>query len=137
MNYMIAKRDSFPNYKAENLLSGALHNSIARAVLRRAQIPLDARLWALSDAALEQTAGVLERYELPLAGTLGFEEAQVTAGGVRTGEFDPETMASRLMPGLYACGEVLDVDGDCGGFNLQWAWASGRMAGLAAGGLLP
>ena len=137
INYMIAKRDNFPDYKAENLLSGALHNSIARVVLRRAQIPLDARLWALSDAALEQTAAVLERYELPLAGTLGFEEAQVTAGGARTGEFDPETMASRLVPGLYACGEVLDVDGDCGGFNLQWAWSSGRMAGLAAGGMLP
>jgi len=57
----------------------------------------------------------------------------VTAGGVRTEDFDPETMESRLIPGLYACGEVLDIDGDCGGYNLQWAWSSGRMAGLHAG----
>lgn len=135
IKYMASKRDSFPDYKAENLLTGTLHNSIARAVLRRAQIPLEARLWALSDGALEQVADILVRYELPLTGTLGFEDAQVTAGGVCTDEFDPETMASRLVPGLYACGEVLDVDGDCGGYNLQWAWASGRMAGLAAGGL--
>ena len=50
-------------------------------------------------------------------------------GGLQTGEFDPRTMQSRLVPGLYACGEVLDVDGDCGGFNLQWAWSSGWLAG--------
>ena len=85
---------------------------------------------------MEQIGEVLVRYELPLLGTLGFEDAQVTAGGVRTDGFDPETMESRLVPGLYACGEVLDIDGDCGGYNLQWAWSSGRLAGLAAGGLL-
>ena len=136
IEYMKNKRNNFSDYKAENLLSGVLHNSISRTVLRRAQIPLEARLWALSDAALDQIAGGLERFGLPLTGTLGFEDAQVTAGGVDTSGFDPETMASRLVPGLYACGEVLDVDGDCGGYNLQWAWSSGRLAGLAAGGLL-
>ena len=134
--YLTAKRDDFSDQKAENILSGALHNSIARAALRRAGIPLEARLWALSDRALEQIAEALTRYELPLTGTLGFDDAQVTAGGVETSGFDPETMESRLVPGLYACGEVLDVDGDCGGYNLQWAWSSGRLAGLAAGGLL-
>ena len=67
---------------------------------------------------------------LPITGTCGFDQAQVTAGGLRTGEFDPRTMESRLTPGFYACGEVLDIDGDCGGFNLQWAWASGHLAGL-------
>ncbi len=136
LQYMSAKRDNFSDYKAENLLNGALHNAIARTVLRRAQIPQDARLWALSDGALEQIAEALCRFELPLLGTLGFEDAQVTAGGVDTAGFDPETMESLLVPGLYACGEVLDIDGDCGGYNLQWAWSSGRLAGLAAGGLL-
>ena len=136
IQYMNNKRDDFPDYKAENILSGALHNAVARAVLRRTQIPQEARLWALSDGALGQIAEVLCRYELPLTGTLGFEDAQVTAGGTETSGFDPETLESRLVPGLYACGEVLDVDGDCGGYNLQWAWSSGRLAGLAAGGLL-
>lgn len=136
LRYMTEKRDSFSNYKAENLLTGALHNAIARTVLRRAEIPLDTRLWALSDRALEQIAAVICRFELPLLGTLSFDAAQVTAGGVETAGFDPNTMESRLVPGLYACGEVLDVDGDCGGYNLQWAWASGRMAGLAAGGMI-
>ncbi len=66
-----------------------------------------------------------------MRGTEGFESAQVTAGGICTDEFDPATMESLLVPGLYACGEVLDIDGDCGGYNLQWAWASGRAAGRA------
>ena len=129
IDYMKAKRDDFPDYKAESLFAGALHNSIARTVLRRVQIPQEARLWALSDAALDLVADTLCRYELPLTGTLGFDDAQVTAGGVDTAGFDPETLESRLVPGLY-------VDGDCGGYNLQWAWSSGRLAGLAAGGLL-
>ncbi len=136
IQYMTNKQNDFPDLKAENLLSGALHNSIARTVLRRVQIPQETRLWALSEAALAEIADMLCRFDAPLTGTLGFEDAQVTAGGADTAQFDPETMASRLMPGLYACGEVLDIDGDCGGYNLQWAWSSGRLAGLAAGGLL-
>ena len=68
-------------------------------------------------------------FRLKLLGTGGFDAAQVTAGGVKTGGFNPETLESWFMPGLFACGEVLDVDADCGGYNLQWAWASGRLAG--------
>ena len=60
---------------------------------------------------------------------MGMDGAQVTAGGAVTMEFYPETLQSRIVPGLYAAGEVLDVDGDCGGYNLQWAWASGLLAG--------
>ena len=58
----------------------------------------------------------------------------MTAGGVATAEVDPATLESRLAPGLFFAGEVLDVDGDCGGFNLQWAWSSGHVAGTAAAG---
>jgi predicted flavoprotein YhiN len=63
---------------------------------------------------------------------MGMDSAQVTAGGIRTEDFEDATMESRLVPGLYACGEVLDIDGDCGGFNLQWAWSSGILAGRSA-----
>lgn len=136
LEYLLAKQNDFPNYKAENLLSGALHNSIARTILRRAEIPADTRLWSLTERSLHQIAELILRFELLLQGTLTFEEAQVTAGGMDTTQFDPHTMESLLVPGLYACGEVLDIDGDCGGFNLQWAWSSGRLAGLSAAGLL-
>jgi predicted Rossmann fold flavoprotein len=75
---------------------------------------------------------LLER-ELPVSGTLGYEKAEVTAGGVPLAEVDPSTLESRLVPGLYLCGEVLDVEGRLGGFNFQWAWSSGTVAGRAAG----
>ncbi len=133
ISYLFEKQSAFPNSKTENILSGCLHNSIARTVLRREGVALDAFLWSLREAQLAGVAAQITRFELPVLGTLGFAEAQVTAGGMDTAEFDPETMASRLVPWLYACGEVLDVDGDCGGFNLQWAWSSGRLAGLSAG----
>ena len=136
MDYLLQKQADFPNYKAENLLSGALHNSIARTILRRAEVPADARLWSLTEKTLCLLRDFILRFELPLLGTLSFEDAQVTAGGMVTEQFNPETMESLLVPGLYACGEVLDIDGDCGGFNLQWAWSSGRLAGLAAAELL-
>ena len=72
-------------------------------------------------------------FPCPIIGVRGFENAQVTAGGLAAGEFIPETLASRRIPGLYAAGEMLDVDGDCGGYNLQFAFASGILAGRAAG----
>ena len=64
--------------------------------------------------------------------TLGFESAQVCAGGVNLDEIDLNTMESKINKNLYFAGEILDVDGRCGGYNLQWAWASGRLAGLSA-----
>lgn len=70
---------------------------------------------------------------LPVNGTLGYEKAEVTAGGVALDEVDASTLESRKAPGLYLCGEVLDVDGSLGGFNFQWAWSSGTVAGRAAG----
>ena len=79
-------------------------------------------------------AALLQSFSLPVTGTQGMESAQVTAGGIATDGFCPETLESRRTPGLYACGEVLDVDGDCGGYNLHWAWASGRLAGRSAAG---
>ena len=75
-------------------------------------------------------------FEITLDEPMGMDSAQVTAGGILTKEFEETTMESRLVPGLYACGEVLDIDGDCGGYNLQWAWSSGRLAGEHAGGTL-
>ena len=65
--------------------------------------------------------------------TNAYEQAQICRGGVDTREVDPETMESRYVPGIYFAGELLDVDGICGGYNLQWAWSSGYVAGKSAG----
>ena len=105
--------------------------------------PAVARLWrvqagfgdptvpvsALRDGDLQRLAATLGDIRLPITGTRGFSQAQVTAGGIATAEFDPATLQSKLCKGLYAAGEVLNVDGDCGGFNLMFAFASGLIAG--------
>ena len=69
-------------------------------------------------------------YTLTLTGNAGMEDAQVSAGGAECSMFHPNTMESKIVPGLYAAGEVLNVDGDCGGFNLMFATAGGILAGL-------
>ena len=89
----------------------------------------------LKDDEIREVSRAVKGFRVSLTEPMGMDSAQVTAGGICTEEFDPMTMGSRLVPGLYACGEVLDVDGDCGGYNLQWAWSSGRLAGKNAGGV--
>jgi len=119
---------------AEDLLTGILHNRLGRILVQAAGISLKEPISGLSCEELEAVCGMVKGLEVTLTEPLGMDCAQVTAGGICTDEFDPMTMESRLVSGLYACGEVLDVDGDCGGYNLQWAWSSGRLAGLMAGG---
>lgn len=125
-----ARRERAPaELTAGDILTGALHNRLGRMVVKYAGVDGNRPIRELSDGDICAIARAAKRFTLPVRGTEGFGAAQVTAGGIRTGEFDPRTMGSGLVPGVYACGEVLDIDGDCGGFNLQWAWASGRLAG--------
>ena len=118
---------------AEELLTGVLHNRLGRVVVKESGIAQSCKIAELSDYDIQQVCRSVKCFEIALTEPMGMDAAQVTAGGVLTDSFDPETMESLLVPGLYACGEVLDIDGDCGGFNLQWAWSSGRCAGLSAG----
>lgn len=118
---------------ASELFTGILHNRLGRVLTQAAGIPLSAPISSLSEAQLVEAARLAKGLETPLTEPLGMDSAQVTAGGIVTAEFNEETMESKLCPGLFACGEVLDVDGDCGGYNLQWAWSSGRLAGINAG----
>ena len=118
---------------AEELLTGILHNRLGRVIVKEVGISLHAPIRQLEDWELEKVCHLVSDLRIPLTEPMGMDSAQVTAGGIVTAEFDPNTMESKLVPGLYACGEVLDVDGDCGGYNLQWAWSSGRCAGTAAG----
>ena len=120
----------------DDLFTGILHNRLGRVITQAALIRSNAPISALRDDELRAAVEATKSLEVSLTEPLGMEHAQVTAGGVFTDEFDPSTLESRLVPGLFACGEVLDVDGDCGGYNLQWAWSSGRLAGSSAGGIL-
>ena len=117
----------------EDLLTGVVHNRLGRVIVKASGLSNACPIRELSDSQLWEVCEKLKSFEIPLTEPLGMDSAQVTAGGILTDEFDPDTMQSKLVPGLYACGEVLDIDGDCGGYNLQWAWSSGRCAGSHAG----
>ena len=121
------------NLPMEELLTGILHNRLGRVLAKAAGIKGKQFANQISNAELREVVACVKGLEIDLTEPLGMDSAQVTAGGVLTEGFDPNTMESKLVSGLYACGEVLDIDGDCGGYNLQWAWSSGRMAGLHAG----
>ena len=87
------------------------------------------RVTALGTGSALQSVVVLPKANGTLTEIAVASGAQVTAGGVDVADVDPDTLQSRRVPGLFLAGEVLDVDGDCGGFNLQWAWASGQVVG--------
>jgi len=128
---MLASRRS-TGLSTDELLTGILHNRLGRVLTRSAGIR-NGNICDMTDGEIEAVCRAVKGFEVPLTEPMGMDSAQVTAGGIHTSEFDAETMESKLVPGLYACGEVLDIDGDCGGYNLQWAWSSGRLAGLSAG----
>ena len=118
-----------PMRTMEDFLSGIVPKRLGQVLLRAAGI----EKLSLTAAELTpvQRRAILEKltgWTLPARGTLGFDQAQVTCGGAKLDGFDPHTLESRNAPGLFAAGEVLDVDGDCGGFNLHWAWASAQLA---------
>ena len=117
----------------DDLLTGILHNRLGRVLTKAAGLRGNDAAASLHDHEITEVCRLVKAFEVPLTEPLGMDSAQVTAGGILTDGFDPHTMESRLVPGLYACGEVLDIDGDCGGYNLQWAWSSGRCAGENAG----
>lgn len=81
---------------------------------------------------MDQVVDHIKEFSVQIKATMDFSHAQVCTGGVECTELDPDTMESRLVPGIYVCGELVDVDGACGGYNLQWAWSSGYLAGMSA-----
>ncbi len=114
------------------LLGGMLHKKLIPVVLSLVSLNKDMKACELPPDDITAIARQLKDWRVSITGTKGWKEAQVTSGGVDLAELDPETLESRLVPGLYFAGELLNVDGKCGGYNLQWAWSSGRKAGDAA-----
>ncbi len=95
------------------------------------RLGLDGELGAMTDKALSAAAARLARWPFVPNGSEGFAKAEVTSGGISTAELSSQTMAARKLPGLFAIGEAVDVTGWLGGYNFQWAWASGHAAAQA------
>lgn len=124
----IAARPVLP---AASLFTGVFHRLLAQALLREAHIAPDTPVAALKGHETDALCRAVGALTFAITGTQGFAQAQVTSGGIRRDELDPRTMASRLFDGLYLAGEVIDVDGPCGGYNLHFAFASALTAAHA------
>lgn len=121
---LIAKRRKiFSEFPLTEFFAGLLHKRIGQAVLKQCNIPLANLCKSLTDKDCKNIAQTLKEFKFKVTGNTGFTNAQATSGGADLKDFD-ETLMSKRCDGLFAVGEVLDVDGDCGGYNLQWAWSS-------------
>ena len=117
------------------ILSERLPQRLARALCEHVGVDPTAPVQAISRPMRRSLVSAVTELRLPVTGNRGFVHAEVTAGGVPLKELRLETMESRVRPGLHLCGEICDVDGRIGGFNFQWAWASGHVAGTSAAGM--
>lgn len=124
---------SLPCQSMENFLSGILNKNLAITILKDIGIsPLSKTSETLKEYEIQMIAKALKGWNLTVTGVASWDNAQVTAGGIDIDEISPETMESKLVNGLYIIGELCDVDAGCGGYNLQWAWSSGYLAGREA-----
>ena len=120
----LEKKAKLPYVLNSQLLVGLVHNKLASVLVKNAKLNLEDKA---SVNSAQKLAYMLKNLDLKVLGTLDFDSSQVTHGGVETKEIDNKTMQSKIVSNLYFTGEVLNVDGDCGGYNLQWAYSSARV----------
>jgi predicted Rossmann fold flavoprotein len=121
----LIKRRSNLGYRAlEEFLTGMLNKRLGQVIVKSIGLKLNEKAENLTDKNLEEIAKLIKDFRFKVIGTTGYTNSQVTAGGLDTTQFNEKTMEAKSNKGLYAIGEILDIDGDCGGFNLMWAWAS-------------
>ena len=132
LDAMILKRwEKFPQKSLDFSFVGLLPKKVFPAILAVEGIDGTVKVSDVNKALRRKIVNLLGKYRFEIDSVRGYNEAHFTAGGVDTKEIDPQTMQSKLQKGLYFSGEILDIDGDCGGYNLQWAWSSGAVVGMA------
>lgn len=130
--FLSARAKTRTEKSADMFLIGLFHRKLSDLWIKLARIPRERKAGTLTEDEIIRLVQLIKRFEVPVKATNSYEQAQVCCGGIDTAEVNPETLESRYVSGLYFAGEILDVDGMCGGYNLQWAWASGHVAGKAA-----
>lgn len=123
------RKELFESQEVSTLLTGMLPKMLGSVIVKKASVDLNAYVKNLTKANINKIAGLIKAFPLDVKGDYGFERAQVTVGGVSLTEIDNETLAIRKMNNAYICGEMIDIDGECGGYNMQWALASGYLVG--------
>lgn len=118
----------------DEFFTGIMNKRLGQVIIKSAGYRLNTPVSSLDDSSAKKIASFIKDFRFNITGNTGFINSQVTSGGLDTEQFDPKTMMSRDYKGLYAIGEILDIDGDCGGFNLQWAWSSALCAAESIAG---
>lgn len=121
-----------PGKTVEEFLIGMFHKKLCDLFIKLSFIDKNKQIKDCTNEEIYKLEKLIQQFEVEIKETNSFEQAQVCAGGINTEEVDGETLESLIVPGLYFAGEILDVDGICGGYNLQWAWSSGYVAGISA-----
>jgi predicted Rossmann fold flavoprotein len=130
--FLSARAKMRPEKPADMFLIGLFHKKLSDLWIKLSRIPRDQKAGTFTEDEIIRLVRLVKHFEVPVKATNSYEQAQVCCGGIDTAEVDSGTLESRYVPGLYFAGEILDVDGMCGGYNLQWAWASGYTAGKEA-----
>lgn len=123
-----------PHKTLDEFFTGIFPKKLCELWIRLSRLPKEMRVPDLSGEQLEKLVLLIQHLRTHITETNAFEQAQICCGGVDTTEINPDTLESNYVPGIYFAGELLDVDGICGGYNLQWAWSSGFVAGREAAG---
>lgn len=131
-DYLLKRFNNLGMKSMDEALIGMINKKLIIPILKDLSIDKDMKASDISNDQIDSLAQLLTSWTFKVIGNKGWGQAQVTAGGVNTDEINNETMESKLLGGLYIIGELADIDGDCGGFNLQWAWSSAYLAGINA-----
>ena len=132
--FLRARAKTRPDKSAEMFLIGLFHKKLCDLWIRLSEIPRQRKTGELTEDEIARLTDLIKEFRVRVRETNPYDKAQVCCGGVDTREVNPETLESVYVPGVYFAGEILDVDGMCGGYNLTFAWASGYVAGKAASG---
>jgi len=134
LKVMIQMRATYQPHKSlGDFLIGLVNKRLIVQILKEAGLKDISRICStLSDKEITKLVHVLKKWNFTATGTRSWPHAQVMAGGISTADVNPKTLESKKVTGLYITGELLDIDGDCGGFNLQWAWSTAYLAGSSA-----
>ncbi len=121
-----------PNVEFEAVLNGIVNLKLGYAVMNRSGIKPQTKCTHLKEMQIKESIRQIKSFEINIKSAKGFENAQITKGGIKTQEISSETLMSEKADGLFLCGEILDIHGDCGGYNLHLAFTTGRIAGNSA-----
>lgn len=126
---IFARMKNLSGSEYKNFFCGMLHNRLGQVIVKSLNVNINDTVCPNTNFA-DKAAKLIKNMTFTVTGNTGFQAAQVTSGGIKTDGFFADTLMSKYRPGLFAAGEVLDIDGDCGGYNLQWAWSSGYTAAI-------